>query len=629
MNKGAFHHVMSSIKSLAKIADAPHRRTSETLKIRELLSANDEQFLYTLAIFGLHSRSEAEIHAKILSIDVNSPGHNVSVFATNELAGKLSQSSKELSRLYPSTTISIYAVDGVEALSNYDRTASVYLAGLKYLILTKNKAVILIGDKTLISSDFYPMYHVLKFSDFINFGEGREECLYFSASNASKAFVYSLDATTLYRMLQAKGINQNVDYARNLAESMRVVKRPYAVAERSSKKYVSALEDIAEQSRSSRIVILAPRPDLPYKSNGAVGDADAIFARQSDPVRVYWYLFPKMLELAYKTKGHTVRRIVLPNWAISQEVVQNLEAERIFVPHRDKMDISDGRVLFYMQEVLPNYFTVDPDGWAAGSRKYHTAVKELDGAIDKRINSIVVNLKKTKATKFKQSGKRRVSASDDYVFLPLQLPHDEVIKRHCDLTYPEYVNAICEWAERTQRKLIIKKHPFGEKIDYIHEKYRKSDNIQIFSDGHVHDYIKFAKVVMLVNSGVGFETLVYGKPLITFGRSMYDAVSIHCQPIFEDIEAAYQATFEEHRRRRQHRYYDFLKWYFSVTGTFLDRKVRKLVIGDETVDFVDGKTFAQYADLMIDPDVASMSLNERLILGDRLDVPADWPSLVY
>ena len=48
-----------------------------------------------------------------------------------------------------------------------------------------------------------------------------------------------------------------------------------------------------------------------------------------------------------------------------------------------------------------------------------------------------------------------------------------------------------------------------------------------WSDASIHDLINHAKAVYTINSGVGFEAMFYNKPIVTFGRIEYDAVTIH------------------------------------------------------------------------------------------------------
>lgn len=80
--------------------------------------------------------------------------------------------------------------------------------------------------------------------------------------------------------------------------------------------------------------------------------------------------------------------------------------------------------------------------------------------------------------------------------------------------------------------LYIKRHPRcqDEKLTKLLIQYQNNKNI-VFYDGSVHDAISQATTVYTINSGVGFESLLHLKPVITFGKSDYMCVTRHIRSI--------------------------------------------------------------------------------------------------
>ena len=124
----------------------------------------------------------------------------------------------------------------------------------------------------------------------------------------------------------------------------------------------------------------------------------------------------------------------------------------------------------------------------------------------------------------------------DYILILGQCFGDEVVSRHDFGNYYNRLYAIIKECRRCSNKLIIVKlHPFvdGEnannnsfalKIKSEIEKIGK--NIKVYEGkSNIHNFIKNSYCVLLSNSGAGFECMMHGKPMITWGFPEYHWIS--------------------------------------------------------------------------------------------------------
>ncbi len=129
--------------------------------------------------------------------------------------------------------------------------------------------------------------------------------------------------------------------------------------------------------------------------------------------------------------------------------------------------------------------------------------------------------------KYKQ-GNKTFSLRDDFIFVPLQIPDDIV----ADLAFINTIDLLKTLINRINEipfKLIIKRHPFCRSPE-VSEILSNIDNENIFIfDGNIHDVIPYAKKILTVNSGVGFEALLYKKEIIVTGKCSYQQVATICQ----------------------------------------------------------------------------------------------------
>ena len=147
---------------------------------------------------------------------------------------------------------------------------------------------------------------------------------------------------------------------------------------------------------------------------------------------------------------------------------------------------------------------------------------------------------------------------DDYIFFPCQLPYDESIEYHSVYTEIEVISALVSWAKAHRVNIVFKAHPGKPESCHRFRKIAYGRNMY-WSDASIHDLINHAKAVYTINSGVGFEAMFYNKPIVTFGRIEYDAVTIHAS--LDNLSEVWHRVKKDNRSDRLNRYRKFVDWY--------------------------------------------------------------------
>ena len=196
---------------------------------------------------------------------------------------------------------------------------------------------------------------------------------------------------------------------------------------------------------------------------------------------------------------------------------------------------NDDRMLFYMQMVIPSIFSVDTHGWCASSSVWPLAIKETP--INKAIFSKVAQRVENNVSKIVQPPlSSNITLPRKYIFFPCQIPHDETIKYHSDISVAKALAALLHWvACRSDLHLVIKGHPANPssmlEIKILVDKFKESQKLSIRQRIHwidalsIHQLINHSDAVFTVNSGVGLESLIHKKRVFAFGNADYSSAS--------------------------------------------------------------------------------------------------------
>lgn len=367
---------------------------------------------------------------------------------------------------------------------------------------------------------------------------------------------------------------------------------------------------LCEQARS-RVVILLPRLDLPWKK--PTSSNVPTLAQDILELRLQWVRFVTLLAHACETAGINVEIVQVPAWEINRRLVESFGASAVLVPHRCSHDFESGStpVLFYMQEYFRWMFVVDSQGWSAAASVYpvlpercaqvavpgayeHYRAKLASGDMPSKFAQPIAR----RASGIASSAAREVSQSFwnrlrdslarpaasgqlSKVFFPLQIRHDQSIRYFSDYAFDDVLRAVVEWGERRGVEIHLKPHPANPKLmqEYL-SRYPQTTWLR-WRDENVHDLIAECDAVFLVNSGVGFEALLHAKPIVMFGRAEYDCVAIRAK--LDDIDAAWDACRASDPDRLAQDYGQFFDWFTTEYAVDMsredarDRRLKNLV----------------------------------------------------
>jgi hypothetical protein len=303
-----------------------------------------------------------------------------------------------------------------------------------------------------------------------------------------------------------------------------------------------------------------------------------------------WARFESLLKDALSELGHEV---------IEQQQHPSIADDlcdarfRIYA-HKTRRDVAGD--LFYKQMHLPELFTIDSLGWGADHSKMQ-GPSDLAGIEGSLAEQFVASLRhkflETGVSKLPQPGRTEsISVPDDYIFVPLQTPRDYVQQHHAPFSVLSFVHLLAQWANESRQKLVFKLHPGlyctsecdNEIIEAVNQYAATSEYIYCL-DYNVHDLIVSSRGVFTINSGVGFESLIHGKPVVTFGNCDYKWVTFRADAdsLNEAREFVFGYTDALRLEANRFIYYYCFRHAFSIEPENSSDSFRRLI------DYLDGE----------------------------------------
>lgn len=113
-----------------------------------------------------------------------------------------------------------------------------------------------------------------------------------------------------------------------------------------------------------------------------------------------------------------------------------------------------------------------------------------------------------------------------YVFVPFQIDHDTQITRFSPwIRDMEHLFAVVTAAfagEAAAFDLVFKEHPSAKKrYPAIYRKIQSAPNLHLLNHISTQSLIENAQAVVVINSTVGLEALLYGKKVMVLGQAFY------------------------------------------------------------------------------------------------------------
>ena len=278
---------------------------------------------------------------------------------------------------------------------------------------------------------------------------------------------------------------------------------------------------------AKKVLILAPRLDVMFK------EGPMPTARGPIPeIRTHWANFVVCVEQEHLRRGDNVTVLELPLWQFNPAMVNEAAPDVVYIPHKERRSFPvdpaiDAR--YYMQSVFPWRFYVDSMGWAGGASGYPFNKFVLNGDANAGYFEALQSYALSNGSKFEQPPIRKnLNLPDNYVFFPCQIPHDETIKYHSDVTVEMALAHTCEITASMNLPLVVKGHPVNPgSMATLYSICTKYPHTIWVDDVSIHDLIPKSRAVVVVNSGTGMESLLHLKPVVTFGRAEYDVVTMN------------------------------------------------------------------------------------------------------
>jgi hypothetical protein len=273
-----------------------------------------------------------------------------------------------------------------------------------------------------------------------------------------------------------------------------------------------------------------------------------------------WRVFEAMLRRCLHELGHEI---------IELEFDPSLppdppEAQFKILPHKCKRDAPSGD-LFYKEMHMQGLFTIDHLGWGSDHSGLLSA-PDLSGIDAKHAEAFCFGLREqflsTGRSKHRQPPLRTIDIRlKPYVLAPLQSPGDESVVFHSPIGVLEYIDVLSDWAEKARHNVVFKLHPGMEFPDVAAAVgARAASGRQVFVvDENIHALIAASEAVVVISSGVGFESLIHGKPVVTLGNPDYRWVT--CRAKAEELDSAL-TDVKSYRPGHREAAYKFVYFYY-------------------------------------------------------------------
>lgn len=330
--------------------------------------------------------------------------------------------------------------------------------------------------------------------------------------------------------------------------------------------YLSAKKDwdlFDEKLKDYNNIILKPRLDVPFKQSSWVKPTFDMFDVDLPEIRTHWKNFVDI-----KQKELNALVLHAPKYWFDPSYTEVKEDATYYVPHMERAWWGGGdNCKYYMQTVFPWLFTIDDQGWAGGSAYKETF--DVNAEYDTKLFDSLKKYIKQGKTKFEDiQGESNWEFDDRYILVPLQIPHDETLKYHSDVSMKEMVTAMCEWADSDANTdkvtVVFKGHPINYASMYrLEEVIEQYDNVIYTTQSHIKPMMENAEAVFVVNSGTGQEAMLHEKPVVTFGRCDYKEATIHGD--VTDISGTWEKVNSDDHEKRVALYKKWFGWFDTVT----------------------------------------------------------------
>ena len=233
-------------------------------------------------------------------------------------------------------------------------------------------------------------------------------------------------------------------------------------------------------------------------------------------------------------------------------------------------------VIRWKEGYLSNMITFDKKGYSGWSSLCDEDIDALLQNIsqkkaDNYFDTLATKYIKNNLSKYYQPDKSDfIFPQEDFVFFPLQTLNDSVMQ-HSYMQPFKLIKQVIKILSKQNIPLVIKKHPRcqDKELDEYLNKQLKKGKIILFN-GSIHEAIEKATTVYTINSGVGFESLLHLKPVVSFGKSDYMSMTKSVK-VLDEIKQNpfYTLTTKQEKKMKK-----FIYYYIDKKCLFLDDEKR-------------------------------------------------------
>jgi hypothetical protein len=269
-------------------------------------------------------------------------------------------------------------------------------------------------------------------------------------------------------------------------------------------------------------IFFIPSPFVAYKNRSVIKIIYALFfVRLADPKKDAVVHF--MIELSRQSEVKALR-LYLPQY-VCNLIYDFLikfklsKAINFFFAHIDSGVYRDN-IYCVMPMFYSDTFTVSNRGW--GTQRSVSKISAPHG-IDRTVQ-LIKDYTQNRQTKYPLEQTHFAGLEPNFFLVVMQLPWDETITQKSHVSWMQFAEVVHDFCEMNNKlKFRLRLHPLHQ----LCEPYQRSvsrllelPNVTL-SQNELFDELEHSKCVLLINSGVGFESLMVGKPVITFGDSIY------------------------------------------------------------------------------------------------------------
>ncbi|XEC95260.1 CDP-glycerol glycerophosphotransferase family protein [Paenibacillus tarimensis] len=271
-----------------------------------------------------------------------------------------------------------------------------------------------------------------------------------------------------------------------------------------------------------------PLPDIYMGKTIALGDANSAFYKS------IWKVMPSFGLVDYKSEHSFETPSALIDYIDSNGydcvLMPNPYGNEKRLSLYRELRLKNKRYIVSDRGALPDSVFFDSNGFNADSSSYRKEVWDIP-LTETQLQEIELYIRTEQYTDdaLEKQGVRKgadflaeklhISPTKKVLFVPFQRPSDTVIKYFSGsvsdmndfITFVEKVaeNLDDEWVILAKKHPLESTRPLSERINFV------EDNT------HIKDLIEISDAVLLINSGVGVLSMIWGKPVLYVGEVFY------------------------------------------------------------------------------------------------------------